>query len=298
MTHHVRSNILGNNLLFFVISHFWVCCAWFQNATTSYKCDDPCHLSLPFSCHHHHICLPVPHQPPRSLPACLAPSLWPTSTKRTVTGPFGWVFTLFSPIFANNLPPSPSASPPALVNAHQGKAGALLLPCAMLTALTWPCTPHFKCDENQPTMPWQMQPPPPSQLPLANTTLGLRLTIHENTHKTSWRPTKLPIYPWQWPSTQNKSLLLMELAHKNAPTDGIQRWGPSMRTQCHLANKQGIQYPPCSQSCSLLNSNFNSGNGNFFLETCQPKHCWQQICPHSPLWNFFHQYSEHSSIFG
>ncbi|KIK02129.1 hypothetical protein K443DRAFT_659522 [Laccaria amethystina LaAM-08-1] len=54
---------------------------------------------------------------------------------------------LFSPVFANNPPPSPPASP-ALANAHQGKARALLPPPAVSTR---PRTPRFKHDENWPT---------------------------------------------------------------------------------------------------------------------------------------------------
>ena len=91
---------------------------------------------------------------------------------------------------------------------------------------------------------------PKSTPPLANTTIRLWLTIHENAHKTAWRPTKLPIYPQHQPSTQNKPPMLMESAHENAPTDGMQCWGPLMRTQRHWANQQGIHYPPCSQVCT------------------------------------------------
>ena len=115
-----------------------------------------------------------------------------------------------------------------------------------LAASIQPHTHRFKCDKNWPTVPWQMQPLPTSQSP-PNKHIPQITTIHENAHKTAWWPTKLPIYPWQQPSTQNKPPMLMELAHKNAPTDGIQHWSPLTRTQCRLANQQGIQYPPCSQ---------------------------------------------------
>ena len=124
---------------------------------------------------------------------------------------------------------------------------ARLPPCAMLAVSTRPRTPRFKHDKNQPTMPQQMQAPPSSQPPLANAALGLRLTVHENTHKTAWRPTTLPIYPRKQPSALNKPPMLTESAHENAPTDGIQRWGPSTRTQCHSANQDGIQYPLYSE---------------------------------------------------
>jgi len=53
-------------------------------------------------------------------------------------------FPLFGPLFANNPPPSPHASLPALVNTHQGKARVLFPPHAMLAASTRPCTPCFK----------------------------------------------------------------------------------------------------------------------------------------------------------
>ena len=96
-------------------------------------------------------------------------------------------------------------------------------------------------------MPYQTRPPPLRQPALANATLGLWLTAHENTHKTIRRPTKPPIYPRQPPSTQDKPPTPTELAHENTPTDGIRRRGPSTRTQRHLENRQEIQHPPCSQ---------------------------------------------------
>jgi len=43
---------------------------------------------------------------------------------------------LFGPLFANNPPPSPCASLPALVNTHQGKARALFPPHTTLAAST------------------------------------------------------------------------------------------------------------------------------------------------------------------
>jgi len=86
-------------------------------------------------------------------------------------------FPLFSPLFANNPPPSPRASSPALVNTHQGKARALFPPHATLAASTRPCTPRFK----------PRQPPPPRK---CNLQINPAPRIN---HPRQWnRPTKMP----------------------------------------------------------------------------------------------------------
>jgi len=133
-------------------------------------------------------------------------------------------FPLFSPLFANNPPPSPRASPPALVNTHQGKARVLFPPRTTLAASTRPCTPCFK----------------PHQPPLAIATL---------------RSTQCPGY-----TTHAK-------AHENAPTDGIQCQGPSMRTQHHLANNRRYS-THCAARCVPHASPLTS-----------PKWQWKCWCP-------------------
>src|SRR5437016_4071737 len=88
-------------------------------------------------------------------------------------------------------------------------------------------------------------PPTPPKTPQTHT------PTPTNTPAPTQKPTQHPIYPWQQPSTQDKPLTLMELAHENTPTDGIRRRGPLTRTQCHLENQQEIQHPPCSQVHTL-----------------------------------------------
>jgi len=148
-----------------------------------------------------------------------------------VTGAFRWVPTLFSPIFANNPPPSLPASPPSLANTHQGKARVLLPPRTTSAALTQPRTPRFKRDKNGPTLCHSKHDhclrsiPPRKRNPRVTTNC-----------------------PWKHPQNHsNNPAPRINHPHENAPTDGIQRWGPSTRSQCHLANQQGIQHPPCSQ---------------------------------------------------
>jgi len=74
----------------------------------------------------------------------------------------------------------------------------------MLAVLTQPHTPCYKHDENQPTLCHGKHDDRPNVKPcLANTTLGLQLTTHENTHETTQSPIKLTIYPQQ-PSAQDQ----------------------------------------------------------------------------------------------
>ena len=193
MAHHVRSNTPGNNLSFFVFSYFWVCHALETPPVTSMMI--PCHLSQPFlittitfAC----LC-PTTGTTPRALflPAS-HPRYGRQGPRKRSRAPSG-LFPLCSAPYLltthhHHLRPH-HLSPPALANAHLGKAGACLPPCTMLAVSTRLCTPCFKCDKNWPTVPRQMQPLPPSQPPLANATLGLQLTVHENTQKTAQLPT-------------------------------------------------------------------------------------------------------------
>jgi len=154
MTHQMRSDTPGKNVSFSFLGVLQINLK-LRHRLRAWWCHVTCHNCFLITTTTA-ICLCVPHHPPCSLPAHLAPSLWPTRTNRTVTGPFrSGEFPLFSPLFANNPPPSPHASPLALVNTHQGKARVLFPPRAMLAASTRPCTPCFKpC---QPP-PLQMQP--------------------------------------------------------------------------------------------------------------------------------------------
>ena len=115
---------------------------------------------------------------------------------------------------------------------------AFLPPCATSAVSTRPRTP--RTGREPAPVPLQTRPPPPRQPP-----------------PRKCNPPITTNCPWKHPQKclkthgNNPAPRInhprRQSAHENAPTDGIQRWGPSMRTQCHLANQQGIQHPPCSQ---------------------------------------------------
>ena len=149
--------------------HFRVCRAHkFKTPPQVTSVMIPCHrhLSRPLSHHHHHRHLPACAPPPPALSSC-PPRTFAMADKDQENG-HGPLQVSSHSVLANNPPPSPRASPPALANAHQGKAMALLSPRATLAASTRVPTTHTSLQtrrEPAHPVPHQTRPPPLRQPP-------------------------------------------------------------------------------------------------------------------------------------
>jgi len=178
-------------------------------------------LGVVFSYHHlHHpspISLPTaancPHTPPlsRGMWAGLFLLDWGVWQEEHKGGPSKWEAQL---VCRENRPWLMAHSHLSL---FPGPQLMPLPPLATLAVLTQPCTPCYKHDQNQPTLCHGKHDDHPNVKPrLANTTLGLWLTTHENTHETTRSPIKLTIYPQQ-PSAQDQWLSNPRKAAQQCP---------------------------------------------------------------------------------